>query len=142
MSRKKSREFVMKLIYQMELQREDREEQLAYSLAESDTIFSEKDLDYVHDVIRGVFLHVDTLDAAVEQNAKGWKLQRISKIDLSILRLCIYEIKFRDDIPLNVSINEAVELAKKYGSSDSSSFINGILSNVEPRDKPGDSVKV
>ena len=134
MSRKQSREFAMKLIYQMELQREDREEQLEYALEESEVPFTAGDLDYIRNVIDGVFSNVQTLDSTVEQNAKGWKLQRISRVDLSILRLCIYEIRFRDDIPLNVSINEAVELAKKFGSEDSGSFINGILSNVKSPD--------
>jgi transcription antitermination protein NusB len=61
---------------------------------------------------------------------KGWKINRISKVDLSILRLSIYEISFMDDIPFNVSVNEAVELAKKYSGEDSGSFINGILGKV------------
>ena len=134
MSRIQSREFAMKLIYQMEIQREDREEQMEYAIEDSETPFTQGDLDYIYNVINGVFENLQTLDSTVELNARGWKLQRISRVDLSILRLCIYEIKYRDDIPINVSINEAVELAKKYGSEESGSFINGILSNVKAPD--------
>ena len=132
MSRKLSREFAMKLIFQMEFQKEDRDEQFMAALEDSETKLSDKDSAYVKDIVFGVYQNVDEIDEVIEQNSKGWKLQRISRVDLSILRLCIYEIKFRDDIPLSVSINEAVELAKKYGAEDSSAFINGILSNVTP----------
>ena len=131
MSRRLSREFAMQLIYQMEVQKEDREEQLTLAFELSDIEFSEKDRTYINNVVPGVFEKIDEIDGIVAQHAKGWKLQRISRIDLAILRLCIFEIKYRDDIPLSVSINEAVELAKKYGAEDSGSFINGILSKVE-----------
>ena len=134
MSRKLSREFAMRLIYQMEIQKEDREEQLDTAIEDSEIKLSEKDTQYICDVVRGVFSNLDEMDDIIERNAKGWKLQRISRVDLSILRLCIYEILHRDDIPLNVSINEAVELAKKYGAEDSSAFVNGIMSNVIPPD--------
>ncbi|MDR3122085.1 MAG: transcription antitermination factor NusB [Clostridiales bacterium] len=133
MSRKLSREFAMRLLFQMEIQKEDREGQLALAFEESEKKYTLKDREYIENVVSGVFENVADIDALVERNAKGWKLARIARIDLSILRLCIYEILYRDDIPLNVSINEAVELAKKYGAEDSGSFINGILSNVAPK---------
>ena len=132
MSRKSSREFAMKLLYQMEIQKEDREEQFKVAIEDSETSLSQKDNGYISDVVSGVFANLEDIDEIIELNSKGWKLHRISRIDLSILRLCIYEIKFRDDIPLSVSINEAVELAKKYSAEDSGAFINGILSNVIP----------
>jgi N utilization substance protein B len=123
----------MRLLFQMEIQKEDREGQLALAFEESEKKYTLKDREYIENVVSGVFENVADIDALVERNAKGWKLARIARIDLSILRLCIYEILYRDDIPLNVSINEAVELAKKYGAEDSGSFINGILSNVAPK---------
>ena len=73
------------------------------------------------------------IDNMIEVHSKGWKIGRISKVDLSIMRLSIYEICFRNDIPLNVSVNEAVELAKKYSNEDAGSFVNGILSKVSTR---------
>ena len=133
MSRKQSREFAMQLLYQMELRGDDdRYDQLELAFEESEQSYTIKERAYIENVVFGVFANLAELDAVVEDNARGWKLSRLAKIDLSILRLCIYEIKYRDDIPFNISINEAVELAKKYGTDDSSSFINGILSKAVP----------
>ena len=125
----------MQLIYQMELRGNDeRGEQLELAFEENENKYTEADKAYIENVVYGVFAKLEELDAIVGQNAKGWKLSRLAKIDLSILRLCIYEIKYRDDIPFNISINEAIELAKKYGTEDSGSFINGILSKAVPPD--------
>ena len=133
MSRRKSREFAMQLLYQMELRGgDDRGEQLELAFEENENKYSDADKVYIENVVQGVFANLGELDTVVENNAKGWKLSRIARIDLSILRLCIYEINYRDDIPFNISINEAVELAKKYGTEDSGSFINGILSKAVP----------
>jgi N utilization substance protein B len=136
MSRKQSREFAMQLLYQMEIrggdENDDREAQMSLAFEESERSYVANDRNYIEDVVRGVFANLGELDSIVENNAKGWKLSRIAKIDLSILRLCIYEIKYRDDIPFVISINEAVELAKKYGAEESGSFINGILSKAAP----------
>lgn len=128
MGRRASREIAMKLLYQLEIQKDDREAQIQRVLEENS--FSEKDREYVIEVIGGVQNNLAYIDKAIEIHSKGWKIGRISKIDLSIMRLSIYEICFRDDIPYNVSVNEAVELAKKYSSEDAGSFVNGILSKV------------
>lgn len=128
MGRRASRETAMKLLYQLEIQKEDREIQINNAFEEND--IPEADKEYILDVINGVFNNVSYIDSIVEKHSKGWKISRISRVDLSILRLSIYEIIFRDDIPYSVSINEAVELAKRYSGEDSGSFINGILSKV------------
>lgn len=86
--------------------------------------------DYIKTVFSGVYDNLDTIDAIISENAIGWKINRISKVSLCILRLAIYEMKYIDDIPPSVSINEAVELAKKYATKEDASFINGILSTV------------
>lgn len=86
--------------------------------------------DYIKTVFSGVYDKLDTIDTIISQNAIGWKLNRISKVSLCILRLAIFEMKYLDDIPQSVSINEAVELAKKYATKEDASFINGILSTV------------
>ena len=70
------------------------------------------------------------IDEIIETKAKSWTIDRIAKMDLPILRVAIFEIKHREDIPVGVSINEAVELAKKFGSDDSAKFINGLLGQV------------
>lgn len=89
-----------------------------------------QDYEYVKNVVLGVEDKKQELDELVEENAKGWKLSRIPIVDLSILRLAIYEIKYMSDIPIGVSINESVNLAKKFSSQDSSSFINGVLGSI------------
>lgn len=86
--------------------------------------------DYIKTVFSGVFENVDALDALISEKAVGWKISRISKTSLAILRLAIFEIKFMDDIPESVSINEAVELCKKYATKEDASFVNGILASV------------
>jgi transcription antitermination protein NusB len=128
MGRRASREIAMKLLYQLEFQKDDREGQINYVLEENSLI--DKDRDYVTDVVEGVVKNLSYLDKVIEDLSKGWKIGRISKVDLSIMRLSIYEICFRNDIPYSVSVNEAVELAKKYSNEDAGSFVNGILSKV------------
>ncbi len=133
MGRRASREMAMKLLYQLEIQRDDREEQKNRFFEEN--TLTEKDRNYINDVVDGVSKNLEAIDNMIELNSKGWKIGRISKIDLSIMRLSIYEICFRNDIPYNVSINEAVELAKKYSNEDAGSFVNGILSKI-PKESP------
>ncbi len=86
--------------------------------------------DYIKTVFCGVYEKLSHLDEVISKNSIGWNIKRISKTALSVLRLSIYEIMFMDDIPVAVSINEAVELCKKYATSDDASFVNGILSTV------------
>jgi N utilization substance protein B len=135
MGRRASREMAMKLLYQLEIQKGDREAQKKLFFEEN--TLAENDRAYVNDVIDGVFANLDYIEDIIEKYSKGWKISRISKIDLSIMRLSIYEICFRDDIPFSVSVNEAVELAKKYSSDDAGSFINGILSKMSDSKNTG-----
>lgn len=128
MGRIVSREVAMKLVYQTEIQKSDREWQLNFVLENKS--FTDKDKEYIKDIVNGVLNNIGKIDPLIEEHAIGWKLNRISKVDLSILRVGIYEILFRKDIPYNVSINEAVEMAKKYSTSEAGSFINGILSKI------------
>lgn len=128
MGRKASREIAMKLLYQLEIQKEDREMQIKATLDEN--VLTDNDKSYVMHVVTGVLDNITYIDKVIEKHLKGWKLNRIPKVDLSILRLAIFEVCFREDIPYNVSVNEAVELAKKYSSDDAGAFINGILSKV------------
>ena len=86
--------------------------------------------DYIKTVFSGVYEKIDVLDDVISQNSIGWNINRISKTALCVLRLAIFEIKFMDTIPVAVSINEAVELCKKYATTDDASFVNGILSTV------------
>ncbi|MBQ8827826.1 MAG: transcription antitermination factor NusB [Clostridia bacterium] len=85
---------------------------------------------YLCDVVRGTISHISEIDGLISACSKDWSIERLCRTDLSILRVAVYEIKYRDDIPDSVSINEAVELAKKYCEDDSPSFINGVLGGV------------
>ncbi len=87
--------------------------------------------DYAIGCAKGVKEHEKEINAKISENLKkGWKISRISKVSLALLRLAVYEILYRDDVPTSVSINEAVELSKKYTVKEDTSFINGVLGSV------------
>ena len=86
--------------------------------------------EYIKTVFAGVYEKLSEIDDIISQSSIGWSIKRISKTALCVLRLAIFEIKFMDGIPVAVSINEAVELCKKYATADDASFVNGILSTV------------
>lgn len=87
--------------------------------------------DYAIDCVKGIKENQDAIDEIITSNLKsGWKISRISKVSLAILRVAIYEMLYMDDIPVSVSINEAVELSKKYTVQDDTAFINGVLGAV------------
>ena len=130
MNRTVMRENAFKLVYSLEIQRvEDIQEQIELYF-ESNNIKDEEAKRYIEDAITGIEKHQEEILKDIEMNLKDeWKLSRISKMDLAILKLAIYEIKF-SDVPYKVSINEAVELAKKYGEDKSKNFVNGVLASI------------
>ncbi len=132
MSRRVSRELAMKILYQFQMRNDDLEEQLDVFLSESEQLQG-AEKEYFLDVVRGTMINSKEIDMLIEAHAKGWSLARMPKVDLAIMRLAIYELQYRKDIPWNVSINEAIELAKKYGGEQSKTFINGILGKVAAR---------
>ena len=125
MGRRASRDITMKLLYQLEVQKEDRQEQIDLVLEQEG--LSSNDKEYIKDVLEGVNKNKDEIDERIRVALKGWTLDRISKIELSILRLALYEMKYRDDIPAKVSFNEAIELTKRYVGEDKTAFVNGLL---------------
>jgi len=138
MNRRKSRELSMKLLYQMSVNKEDYKEVIE-NLKESiecdlktdeDIDLKDIDMDYINRVIKGVEENKEIIDREIEKYLVKWKITRISKIDLTIMRICTYEIMFESDIPDNVSINEALELAKKYSDEKSAAYINGVLDKI------------
>ena len=86
--------------------------------------------DFAERLAEGAEQHEAEIDAQIEKNIRGGKMNRLSKVSLSLLRLAIYEILFEDEIPVSVSINEAVDLAKKYGTAEDAPFVNGVLGSV------------
>ena len=88
---------------------------------------SEKDSNYILDKYKKIVEKLEEIDAAIGEASKGWKVSRMAKVDLALIRLAVFEMKFEEDVPVKVAINEAVELAKKYAADESPAFINGIL---------------
>lgn len=130
MNRTAIREQTFKLIYSLEIQKQEDLEEAIELYEESNQITDKKAKAYITDAIFGIQKNKDEIIHQIEKNLKSdWKLERISKIDLAILKLAIYELKYTD-IPFKVVINEAVELAKKYGEDSSRNFVNGILASV------------
>ena len=128
MSRRKVREVILQTIFQLAFQQEGFEE---YALNYLDNQpLSKEDREFSKNFIVGFLKEVEIIDKKIADNLKGWTLERLSKIDLAILRLACYEIIFLEDIPKNVSINEGIELAKKYSDDESRKFINGLLDSI------------
>lgn len=130
MERSAIREITFKLIYSLEIQKEvDLEEQIKLYI-EANNIVNKSAKEYINDTVLGIEKNKSEIVNLIEKNLKAdWKIQRISKIDLSILKLAIYEIKYKE-IPYKVAINEAVELAKRYGEETSKTFVNGMLASI------------
>ncbi len=129
MGRKKARENAFKCIFQIGFENEYNIDKMIESL-EEDTKFDSDDREYIVHTVNGVINNLSEIDKYILSNLKGWTIDRISKVDLALLRLAIYEIKFDRSVPYKVSVNEAVELAKAYGDDKSHSFVNGLLAKV------------
>jgi N utilization substance protein B len=128
MSRKSAREYAYKLVFEYIF---DRDAQTPTK----DQIFQDPNLtkidaDYINNVYEGIQAHFDEIIETISRNAKNFKIDRIFKPDLAALMLAIYEMQYIDDIPLNVSISEAVELVKEYSTDKSYQFVNGVLAGV------------
>ncbi len=85
---------------------------------------------FAEDLVAGVISHREEIDRLIEDKSKNWSISRMGKVDLNIIRLAVFELYYRSDIPKNVTINEAIEVAKKFGTEDSPSFVNGILDEL------------
>ncbi len=128
MGRKKSREKAMNFIFQMDIQNDYSKDFVNKNLEDID--YSDQDRAYIDNIISLFLINKEAIDKTIENHTKEWKINRIAKVDLSILRVAITEIYYVEDIPESVSINEAVDLAKTFSTEESGSFINGILGNV------------
>ena len=128
MNKSEIREEIFKLIYSLEVQKNESDEQINVFLEDSD--MSDKVKNEVKDTVAKVIELSPDIEKEISKNLKTeWNIERISKINMSILKIAIYEIVYKK-LPYKISINEAVELAKKYGEDTSASFINGVLASV------------
>ena len=130
MKRSEQREHIFKVIFGIEFN-EDGEltEQSDLYLGDIEDA-KEKDLEYIRTKAANITATVPEIDALINEHATGWKTRRMNKVDLTILRLAVYEIKWDEDVPTGVAINEAVELAKKYSSDEGPAFINAVLAKI------------
>lgn len=128
MGRKIARENTMKLLFQMNVNNDFSEEVIDKYLEYNE--LKEKEEKYIKETATYIMNNLEEFDSKIEKYAKRWKITRFAKVDLAVLRIAIYEILYREDIPIEVSINEAIEISKKYSTDESRKFINGILGSL------------
>ncbi|MCI8464864.1 MAG: transcription antitermination factor NusB [Lachnospiraceae bacterium] len=131
MNRRELREHVFRMLFRREFFDTEEEfgEQVERYLEELEPL-SEKDRTYMQEKIDALYGSVPKLDEKLNEVARGWKTGRMGKVDLTVLRLALYEMRHEESVPEKVAINEAVEIARKYGGDDSPSFVNGVLAKL------------
>ena len=130
MTRRALREQVFLMLFRVEFHSaEELEEQIALYKEQLEEC-SEKDIEYIVNKFKNIVEKLEELDVTIGEVSKGWKVSRMSKVDLTLIRLAVYEMKHEEDVPVKVAINEAVELAKQYGTDDSPAFVNGVLAKL------------
>ena len=131
MSRRSARKNAFYLLFQMDFTpTEEYSEVKDIFFAEKEEKIEEEDKDFILELVDGTNDNIEQIDEIIGGNAKGWNTHRMSQIDLAILRLAVYELKYGEETPIGVVINEAVELAKKFSTDEAPAFINGILGKV------------
>jgi len=130
MNRRKSRETAMKLLFEMSINKEKYEDIIENFIENTDVDLKDIDMSYITKVLAGIHVNGKEIDENIEKHLIKWKLARLSKMNLAILRISTYEILFEEEIPGKVSVNEGIELAKKYGEDSSPAFVNGILAKM------------
>ena len=136
-TRRRAREFALQILYQLDMQEQMSDEQAigmfwrnfaATAEAEGATAADLGEIQpFAEKLVRGVREHLGELDAQIQGASKNWRLERMARVDRNLLRLALYELKYVEDVPAKVAINEAIEIAKRYGTNESSAFVNGIL---------------
>lgn len=134
MTRTELREATFLILFRLDFYNKDDIEEQIDMFFEDEDKFSEDEKKYIGEKIMGTAERVEEIDDAIGKVSIGWKPKRMSKVDLTILRLAYYEMKYDDSVPVSTAINEAVELAKNYGTENSGSFVNGILAKVAKDD--------
>ena len=133
MKRRELREHIFQLLFRVEFNEKDemaKQVGLFVEDMEEETEVKERDKTYISEKYAKIVEKLPEIDKMLDEVSKGWKTSRMGKVDLTLIRLAVYEIKFEEDVPTGVAINEAVELAKRYGTDDSASFVNGILAKL------------
>ncbi len=139
-NRRIAREMALKILFQVDLVHCNVNEASSYTFQVEDIRqYGDTDTEAITsfclELVKGVLPNLTEIDVLIEKHANNWTLERMANIDRNILRIAIYEIVFIDNIPKSVSINEAVELAKKYSTENSFGFVNGVLGKIEKIEK-------
>ncbi len=130
MGRRELRESIFQLLFMTEFNASEEMAEQRTLFLENIEDLQEKDQTYIQTKFEKICEKLPELDAKLNESSKGWKTTRMAKVDLTILRLAVYEVMHDEDVPTRVAINEAVELAKKFGGNDSPAFVNGVLGKV------------
>ncbi len=135
--RRKARECALQALYEIDTAGQDPGEALT-DLAESFGTDDPRILGYAEGLVRGVVAHRESLDTLIQSFSPKWRLDRMACVDRNILRLATFELRYREDIPYRVILDEAIEVAKRFGAEGSAAFINGILDRVAREVRPGE----
>ena len=128
MGRREQREQIFQLLFRVEFnEKEEMEEQCHLFLEHEELAMSEEEETHIVEKYKAIHERLEEIDSMINEKAKGWNTDRMGKVDLTVIRLAVYEMKFDETIPDGVAINEAVELAKMYGQDESAGFVNGVL---------------
>jgi N utilization substance protein B len=133
--RRRAREIALHVLYQLEMGQEDPREALALTFQHFRP--QVKSQEFCARLVGGVWQHREQIDRLIEENSEHWKLARMASVDRNILRIATFELIACPDIPFKATLNEAIELAKKFGSEDSGAFINGILDKIHSLSQAG-----
>ncbi|WP_216829443.1 transcription antitermination factor NusB [Alkalihalobacterium elongatum] len=125
MNRRLARLRAVQALFQIDLTAVEWKEALSNSLEDNEEITP-----FLEKIVSGTLTHKEEIDAILSKNLSNWSLDRVGNVDRAVLRMAVHEMKFIDDIPMNVTFNEAIELAKAFGGEESGRFVNGVLSNV------------
>ena len=130
MTRRALREQVFLMLFRVEFHGAEEVDEQIDLYKEQLEECTEKDCDYIVNKFKNIVEKLEEIDTAIGEVSKGWKVSRMAKVDLALIRLAVYEMKYEEDVPVKVAINEAIELAKQYGTDDSPSFVNGVLAKL------------
>ena len=130
MSRRELRENIFKILFQVEFNSIEEMQQQSALYFDDIELEDGKEKTYIVEKLNNIVERIPEIDKQINEYSEGWKVDRLGKVELSIIRLAVYELLYDEDIPVGVAINEAVELAKKYSSDDGPSFVNGVLAKI------------
>ncbi len=130
MNRKAAREWMIQFFYQMDIRNEFTEELYQVSVNALENPIPEKNKAYMDEVLQKFFDNREAVDTIISEHLIDWTIDRMSRVDLAILRVAVIELKFMEGIPVSVAVKEAVDLSKKYGDEESAGFVNGVLGKI------------